>query len=143
MAKNQKLSAKRQHKDATVELARLNREMAVKLMELANQTGDVEPLIEAVQALRSAQEYYSPENTPIENAIVQKKLGDILFKVGKNEHHERALKHAVIAYRGALTLASLLGEHKLRASIRQNYELALEYTGEKRIRPGLSLKGVA
>lgn len=143
MTNRQRLVQKRQHIDATKELARLNREMAVKLMQLASQTGDVEPLIEAVQALRSAQEYYSPEDTPVENAKIQKKLGDILFKIGKDELNERALRHAVIAYRGAITLASLLGNNALRVEIRKNYALALEYIGEKPNKPGISLMGAA
>ncbi len=143
MPVQKKIAIGRKHEQTRQELAELNREMALKLISLANKTGDIEALIEAVQALRSAQDYYSPETTPVENARILKKLGDILFKVGKEEHHERGLKHAVLAYRGAITLASLLGEHELRSEAKRNYVLALEYTGEAPVKPILSLKGAA
>jgi len=143
MFKGGQLNLRRKHRDATVELARLNREMALKMIVLAHETGDIEPLIEAVKALRSADEIYSQGNTPIENAEIQKKLGDVLLGVGKTEQNQRAIEYAIIAYRGAITIASLLGAENLRASARKNYALALNYSGRSNVKQSISLMGAA
>jgi len=134
---------KRKHRAATADLARLNREMAIKMIMLASETGEIEPLIDAVKALRRTEEIYSPENTPIENAEIQKKLGDVLLGIGKAENNRQAFEYAIIAYRGAITLASLLGAENLRRAARQNYKQALNYTGQGNKRPSVSLMGAA
>jgi len=80
MAIANKFRLRREHKTATVELASLNREMALRMIALANETGEVTPLIEAVQAMRTAEGLYSPDTAQIEEASVQKKLGDVFIE---------------------------------------------------------------
>ena len=143
MAELNLFGLKRKHRATTADLARLNREMALKMIMLAGETGDVGPLIDAVKALRKTEEIYSPENTPIENAEIQKKLGDVLLGIGKAENNQQAFEYAIIAYRGAITLASLLGAENIRRAARRNYKLALNYTGQANHKPSLSLMGAA
>lgn len=143
MLKANKFFLRQQQKQNSDQLEKLNREMALKLIMLASETGDIEPLIEAVIALRSTEELYNLNSAPIDNAKIQKKLGDVLFSVGKNEVNMRALEHAIIAYRGAITIASLVGAEGLRAEVREKYQLALKYTGQDGGAASLSLKGAA
>lgn len=112
-------------------LAILNRELAEQMVLLASQTGDTAPLIQAVSALRTAQRLYSVENTPRETAEVQQALADTLLKLGRANNDSEALQHAVEAYRGAITLASLLGDAELRKDLKQNYGLAKVLLGER------------
>ncbi|HHI88679.1 MAG TPA: hypothetical protein ENK01_01885 [Hellea balneolensis] len=143
MAKGLQLSLRRKHKQATAELAQLNREMAMHMISLAMETGEVEPLIDAVKALRSSEELYSQETACIEQARLQKKLGDVLLNIGKNEHNGRALAAAIEAYRGAITIASLLGAHNLRTELRKSHALALNYAGKGKSGKTISLMGAA
>lgn len=112
-------------------LAGLNRELAAKMITLAAQTGDVQPLIEAVQSLSKANDLYTQATTPLSHAQIQKALGDTLFKMARAEDHREALDHAIIAYRGAITLASMLGETKLRNAAKKNCALAMNLRGDR------------
>ncbi len=141
--RSDQLSIRRARKNVCEDLSRLNREMALKLLSLAGKTGEIEPLIEAVRALRSSEEYYSQDNAKIELAHIQRKLGDVLLSVGKKEANQQALNAAIEAYRGAITIASLLGDNKLRISLRKNYNQALEFAGKSGTTKHLSLMGVA
>lgn len=143
MAKRGIFSMRRKHQEATVDLARLNREMAIQMIILASETGEKKPLIDAVISLRKADELFQQETTPIENAEIHKKLGDVLLGIGKNEDDMEALDYAILAYRSAITLASLLGAEGLRASARENYALAKSYRGISDPRPSISLMGAA
>lgn len=143
MAKDSELNLHREHLEATTNLARLNREMAIKLIMLATETGEKKPLIDAVKSLRQAEELYSPETAPIENAEIHKKLGDVLFNIGKTEEDMEALEYAMEAYRGAITLASLIGAEAIRADARRNYALARNYAGVSEPKPSISLMGAA
>lgn len=143
MAKKTELGLKRQHRDVTVKLAKLNREMAMQLIGLASETGETQHLIDAVKALRAADELYSEGTTPVEGADLKKKLGDTLLKIGKDEEHMAALDHAIIAYRGAITIYSMLGEEKKRAAARKNYALARNLRGLDDGKPSMSLMGAA
>jgi len=143
MAIVNKLTLRREHKSATVELASLNREMALRMITLANETGEIMPLIKAVKAMRSAEEFYSPDTAQIEDARVQKKLGDVLLNIGKNEDDLSALEAAISAYRSAITISSMLGAHKLRTETRKSYALALNYAGKGQHDQSVSLMGAA
>ena len=143
MSIKNELELHRGHKDANIELVKLNREMALHMVVLAKETGDIEPLIGAVKALRATEALYTPDTTPVDTALLQQKLGDVLLNVGKREHDERALKYAVQAYRGAITIASLLGEEKLRTELRKSYALAMNYRGIKSKDACISLMGAA
>lgn len=129
--KKNKLDLKRSLKTTNDQLAQLNRELAGQMALLASQTGDTAPLIQAVKSLRSAQELYSIDNSPRENADVQKALGDTLLKLGRANHDTEALSNAVEAYRGAITIASLLGDEPLRQELKKNYGLARALLGDR------------
>lgn len=131
MKKMNELKLKRSLKKTNNQLAKLNRELAGQMVLLASQTGDTQPLIQAVTALRSAQELYSIENTPRENAEVQQALGDTLLKLGRANHDTEALGHAVEAYRGAITIASLIGDEVMRKELKKNYGLARALLGDR------------
>ena len=140
---NRIFDVRRNHREATVDLARLNREMAIQMIVLASETGEKKPLIDAVISLRKADELYQQETTPIENAEIHKKLGDVLLSIGKNEDDMEALDYSILAYRSAITLASLLGADGLRQSARENYALAKSHRGISEPRPTISLMGAA
>jgi len=123
--KRNKLDLKRSLKKTNNELAKLNREIAGHMVLLASQTGDTKPLIQAVTALRSAQELYSIESTPRENAEVQQALADTLLKLGRANHD------TVEAYRGAITIASLIGDEPMRKELKKNYGLARALLGDR------------
>ncbi|MEE9272455.1 MAG: hypothetical protein V3U57_04215 [Robiginitomaculum sp.] len=134
---------KRKHKEVTISLANLNRELALELLVKANHTGGIEHLIEAVHALNKSHEYYRLETTQIETAEIQKKIGDLLLSVGKSEQNMRALDYAIIAYKSAITISSLLDVQPLRNEARTNYGLARNYRGLEVRKPGFSLMGAA
>jgi len=129
--KNNKLDLKRSLKKTNDELAKLNYELASQMVLLASQTGDTAPLIQAVTRLRSAQELYSIDSSPRDNAEVQKSLGDTLLKLGRANHDTEALSHAVEAYRGAITIASLIGDEPMRKELKKNYGLARALLGDR------------
>lgn len=124
MALNRKFKLKKELKSVTGQLATLNVELAEQMMLLASQTGDSEPLIGAVKALRDAQEIYSAQNVPAKHAQVQKALGDTLLTLGRSSGNIDALDAAVQAYRSAITLASLLGDEDMRRDVKKNYATA-------------------
>jgi len=126
-----KLDLKRSLKKTNNKLAKLNRELAEQMVLLASQTGDTQPLIQAVTSLRSAQELYSIDNTPRENAEVQQALADTLLKLGRANHDTEALSYAVDAYRGAITIASLIGDEAMRKTLKKNYGLARALLGDR------------
>ena len=112
------------------ELAKLNRELATQMVKLADQTGEVSPLIDAVRALRSVQQLYSLDSTPHENAEVQKALADTLLKLGRRDNNNEAIEHAIEAYRGAITIASLVGDNDMRQELKRNYGFAKALLGK-------------
>ena len=127
-----KLDLKRDLKQTNNKLAKLNLELAGQMVLLASQTGDTAPLIQAVKTLRNAQELYSIDNSPRENAEVQQALADTLLKLGRANHDIEALSHAVEAYRGAITIASLLGDEPMRKTLKKNYGLARALLGDRK-----------
>ncbi len=147
MAKGLKLGQgfmlRRAHQNATAELAQLNREMALRMIALAHETGEVRPLIDAVKALRSSEELFSQDTAQIDSARIQKKLGDVLLNVGKNENDIAAIEAAISAYRGAITIASMLGAQNLRREARKSHALALNYIGKGDRSQTFSLRGAA
>ena len=126
-----KLALKRDLKKTNNALAQLNRELASQMVLLASQTGDTGPLIQAVSALRSAERLYSIDSTPRENAEVQQALADTLLTIGRTNHDTEALQHAVEAYRGAITIASLIGDDAMRRDLKKNYGTAKALLGDR------------
>ena len=113
------------------ELGRLNWDLARELITLAEQTGDHDTLIEAVEALRSATRYYTFEDAPRDHARIQQAIADTLLAFGQRTGDGEALGSARDAYRGAITLASLLGEDKWRRRLRRNYNAVLAEIGDR------------
>lgn len=106
----------------TRQLAGLNRELASQLISLSAQTGDTQPLVNAVQALRKVQAHYAEGHAPRENAEVNEALADTLAKLGRARGDRSALEHSVLAYRSAITLSSLLGDDAWRRDLRLKYQ---------------------
>ena len=134
-----KFMLKKEHNKNTQELAKLNRELAAQMILLASQTGDTEPLKQAVDALRAVDELYTAHTTPREKAEIRQTLADTLLTLGRANDDITALEHSIIAYRDAITLASMLGDQKLRKALKRNYNLAKNLLGNR----GTSFKGAA
>jgi hypothetical protein len=113
------------------QLGQLNWELATELSRLAEQTNDPAPLMQAVDALRSAKRYYSFEDMPREHATIQQTIADTLLKLGRQTGDRDALTSARDAYRGAITLASLLSDETLREDLRTNYKLTQTLLGDR------------
>jgi len=114
---------------ADAKLAGLNAEKAARLVTLAAKTGEIYPLIEAVEAMAKANDLYTQSTITRDHATIQKALGDTLLKVGRREENHRALTASVAAYRGAITVSSMLGEAQLRRAAKKNLSLALNLLG--------------
>jgi len=136
-----RFNLKREYKQTTQELAKLNRELATQMILLASQTGEVAPLKKAVDALRAIDELHSAESTPRENAELRQTLADTLLTLGRADDDVDALEHAILAYRDAITLASMLGDQKMRRSLKRNYKVALKLLGDRGT--DLTVKGAA
>ena len=119
------------------QLGQLNWELAVELTRLSEQTNDPAPLMQAVEALRSATRHYSFENAPREHAEIQQGIADTLLTLGRQTGDRDALESARDAYRGAITLASLLSDEKLREDLRVNYKLTQTLLGDRPQSPSL------
>lgn len=121
MAGSQKADLQQEYKQTTRELAGLNRELASQMILLASQTGDTDPLMHAVEALRTADELYSVDVNLRENAEVRQALADTLLTLGRTKNDKNILENAIAAYREAITIASLLGDQSLRRALKRNY----------------------
>lgn len=119
------------------ELGQLNWQLAQELVTLATQSRDPEPLIQAVEALRSAKRYYTFEDAPREHALIQQAIANTLLKLGKKTRDRDMLTTARDAYRGAITLASLLSDEKLREDLRKDYKTTLSLLGDGPQTPSL------
>lgn len=110
-----------EYRNTTRELAGLNRELASQMISLASQTGDTDPLVHAIEALRAADELYQGETSLRENAEVRQALADTLLTLGRVKSNSVILENAITAYRDAITIASLLGDQNLRRTLKRNY----------------------
>ncbi len=138
-----KLELKREYRKATQQLAELNRDLAAKMILLASQTGDTAPLIGAVDALRKAEELFTTETPPREVAEIRQALAETLFTLGKAQDDQEALEHSIEAYRSAITLASLIGDEKMRQNLKRNYAKARKLLDEKPASPDTAVRGAA
>jgi len=119
------------------QLGQLNWELAQELVTLADQANDPAPLIQAVEALRSATRYYTFEDAPREHAMIQKAIADTLLSLGQKTGDRDSLTTARDAYRGAITLASLLSDEELRESLRKSYKTTQTLLGDLPQNPSL------
>lgn len=138
MAGREQADLQQEYKKTTRELAGLNRELASQMILLASQTGDTEPLSHAIEALRAADDLYSEETTLRENAEVRQALADTLLTLGRAKGDISILENAITAYRDAITIASLLGDQRLRRNLKRNYgitrSLLAEIGAQRRVR---------
>lgn len=104
-------------------LALTKAELAAKLIDLAGQTSDVAPLNDANQALKAAREFFGLEKAPMEICLVQVALGDMLFRLGRKEMNRNIIAQAKMAYRTAITMASVQGDEALRMDLRAKVKL--------------------
>lgn len=131
MPLRKKLDLSREFRKSTRQLAELNRDLAAKMILLASQTGDTTPLIDAVDALQKAEELFSTDTPPREVAEIRQALAETLYTLGKAQDDRDALERAIEAYRSAITLASLLGDDKMRQTLKSNYARAKKLLTEK------------
>lgn len=141
VAGRKKLDLKREHRKSTRQLAVLNRDLAAKMILLASQTGDTSPLIQAVDALQKADELFSTESTPRELVEIRQALAETLHMLGKTQDDVEALEKSIESYRSAITLASLLGDDKMRNDLKKNYAKARDLLAKKS--PNVSVLGAA
>ena len=141
--KTTKVKLKTDYKTTTRELATLNRELAAQMILLASQTGDTDPLIQAVSALRAADELYGQDASPRENAEVRQAIADTLLTLGRANDDTDALEHAITAYRDAITLASLLGDQQLRKTLKRNYGTTRTLLSQHQSLARTSIRGAA
>jgi len=142
VAGRKKLDLTREFRKTTRQLAVLNRDLASKMILLASQTGDTSPLIQAVDALQKADEYFSTENTPRETAEIRQALAETLYTLGKAQNDRDALEKSIDAYRSAITLASLIGDDKMRLTLKKNYKRAAKLLEEHKPAAGHTDKAV-
>ena len=102
--KTEKLTAQLAETDAR--LALVKAELAAQMVKLAGQTSDIAPLKQAEEALSSARNFYTFENTPVEVGMVQVALGDMLVKLGREKSDKSAFLRAKTAYRACLLYTS-------------------------------------
>ena len=124
MPVRKKFDLRREFQKTTRQLADLNRDLAAKMIILASQTGDTAPLIQAVDALQKADDLFSADSTPREVAEIRQALAETLFTLGKTQDDRDAIERSIDAYRSAITLASLIGDEKMRLSLKRNYAKA-------------------
>lgn len=135
------LDNRRDLKQASRELAKLNRELATQMIVLASQTGDVNALVRSADMLRQSRERFGPENTPQENAEIHLILASTLHQIARTKGDAETLETAIVEYRHAITLASVTNNQALRARIRKDYKRAQELLRE--IGQDVSRKGIA
>lgn len=143
MPLRKKLDLSREFRKTTRQLAELNRDLAAKMILLASQTGDATPLIEAVDALQKADEYFSSDAPPREVAEIRQALAETLYTLGKAQDDRDALERSIEAYRSAITLASLLGDDKMRQTLKANYAKAKALLAKKATVRVTSVRGAA
>ena len=90
-----------------------------------------------METLRSATRYYTFEDAPREHAMIQQAIADTLLKLGQRTGDREALTSARDAYRGAITLASLLSDDALRESLRLSYKTTQNLLGVRPTKPPL------
>lgn len=121
---SQSLQTRRDLKETSKELAKLNRELANQMIILASQTGDVNALIQSADMLRRARDRFGPENTPQENAEIHLILASTLHQIARANRDIEALDHSITEYRHAITLASVTNNEALRSRVRRDYKRA-------------------
>ena len=126
----QSLQNRRQLKETSKELAKLNRELATQMIVLASQTGDINALIQSADTLRRTRDQFGPNNTPQENAEIHLILASTLHQIARTNRDMDTLEHAIVEYRHAITLASVTNNEALRKRVRRDYAVAQDLASE-------------
>lgn len=137
MAARNKLDLKRDLRNVSHELVGLNRQLASKMIVLASQTGDTEPLFQAVEALKAGQEIYPADGAPRENAKIYQSLADALLRLGRANGDIVAIETSISVYRSAISLASMLGDEKMRKALKHNYLTARNILSKRNPDPNI------
>ena len=138
---SQSLQTRRDLKETSKELAKLNRELVNQMIILASQTGDVNALIQSADMLRRARDRFGPENTPQENAEIHLILASTLYQIAQANRDIEALDHSMTEYRHAITLASVTNNEALRSRVRSDYKKAQQLSRD--MKRDISNKGAA
>jgi len=138
MAVRNKLDLKRDLKSVTHELVGLNRQLASKMILLASQTGEIEPLLQAVEALKTAQDIYPADGAPQENAEIHKILAEALLRLGRENGDMAAVEKSIEVYRSAISLASMLGDDEMRKGLKKDYLTACKIINKNAPDPTLA-----
>ena len=118
-------------------LALMNAQMAAEMVRLAGQTDDLAPLKQAEEALNASRKFYTYEDTPVEVAMVQTALGDMLLKLGRAKSDKEAIARAKVAYRTSITLASMHGDDEARQELRDKIKIVDSVLGQRPEVPSL------
>ena len=118
-------------------LALTKAELAAQKIKLAGQTSDIAPLQEANVALKDARDFFGLRHAPIEICLVQMALGDMLLKLGREQSNKTIISQAKMAYRPAITMASLQGDEALRKDLRAKVKLVEKLLGDGPKTPSL------
>lgn len=133
--KAEKLRAQMAITDARLALTKA--ELAARMIKLAGQSSDIAPLQEANVALKDARDFFGLGHAPIEICLVQIALGDMLLKLGREQSNKTIISQAKIAYRPAITMASVQGDEALRKELRAKVKLVERLLGDGPKTPSL------
>jgi tetratricopeptide (TPR) repeat protein len=105
--------------------------LADSLQVLGDQSGQNEPLEEAVEAYREALKEYTRERVPLKWAKTQNNLGFALWRLGEREKDAKRLEEAVAAYHEALKVRTRERVPQDWAETQNNLGNALRSLGER------------
>ena len=109
---------------------------AIALQTIGLQTGEAQPLLEAISVHRAALKERTRDRVPLDWATTQTYLGDALFTLGERESGTERLEEAVAAYRAAL-------EERTRDRVPLDWAMTLGNLGNALWRIGEREEGLA
>jgi len=118
-------------------LALLKVQLAAQMIRLARQSDDLEPLKKAEAALAEAREFYAADECPLEILIVHQAMAETCLSLARKRQSKSAILQAKLYFRAAITLASMLGEDKMRADMRAKIVIIDSLLGKRPKAPSL------
>lgn len=123
--------------DTTSEIVRTKFELVREYVSLADMETSASHLDAALDVLSSLNATTLMENALSEYVEVQSHVAAGFLRIGRKTKNRLTLEKAKHAYRGAITLASVLGDDDMRQALRQNYRTTLSLLGDKPQNPSL------